>query len=416
MNKFFFLVTLFFLCITTGCKQDDVLDTDIENTTANFVTPSSQFTDGEIVIKYEVDLSEAEKQVIRDQYQVTNYRKCKCADPTLELWILDINSSGVTPSGLSVETVVNGTRETLGVEGSQMNIIIKHKGYKLNSTFGPDDILNATNLLAPDNNGITIAVLDTGIDYNYFGYELPFIYNNSLNTNTCMDNGMVDYVGWDFVDNDNSPFDNHGHGTQASYMIYEKLTAQNINFQILPVKVFDGNGDARYFDILCGFKYILNNSDVKVINMSFGWYDTEYTLLKEFIENAQDDVLIITSAGNELNDNDVIPHYPSSYDSNNILSIASWDGNTFNAGLSKFSNYGVQSVDIAATGEDIPFYINENDYVLLSGTSYAAAYTSAIAGALYTPSITPVQHIENILDTCKLSNNLINIKYHSYLD
>ncbi|WP_299683906.1 S8 family serine peptidase [uncultured Dokdonia sp.] len=422
MKKLFFLAAFLFLCIISGCEKDDSLDelleNDLKNTTANFTLPINpiDIDKGEIVIKYEEGLSEAGKQEIRDQYQVTEYKKCECADPTLELWVFVIDSSGETSSGLTLETVVNGTRETLGVEGSQMNTIIKHKGGKLNSAFGPDDITSATNLLKSSNNGVTIAVLDTGIDHNYFGFELPFIYNNSLNTNACIDDDMIDYVGWNFVDNNNIPFDNHGHGTQASYMIYEKLTAQNINFQILPVKVFDENGNARYFDILCGFKYILNNSDVKIINMSFGWYGTEYTLLREFIESAQDDVLIIASAGNESNDNDIIAHYPSSYNSNNILSIASWNGNTYNSGLSKFSNYGTQSVDIAAPGQNIPFYIDENDYILLSGTSYASAYTSAIAGTLYTPGIAPMQHIESILYTCTLSNNLTDIKYQSYLD
>ncbi|MEP0262950.1 S8 family serine peptidase [Dokdonia sp.] len=419
MKKLFFLTTLCILCMITGCEKDDSindsLQLDTENITSDYNVANTQSSLGEIIIKYKDGINEAEKQVIRNQYQVTNYKNCTCADPTLELWIFDIDDNGTTSSGLDLETVVNGTRETLGVEESQMNEIIKHRSAKLNSSFGPEDINNATNLLTSSNDGVTIAVLDTGIDYNYFGFDSPFLYNTQLNTNTCSENGMTDYFGWDFVNSDYDPFDDHGHATEAIYMMFERLTSQNINFQILPIKVFDENGDARYFDILCGFKYATNNSDVKIINMSFGWYNIDYGLLRQFITETQDDVLIITSAGNYKNDNDITPHYPSSYETDNILSIASWNGNIYNPHLSKFSNYGIQSVDIAAPGEDIPFYLDQNEYILLSGTSYSAAYTSAVAGQLYVPDIAPSQHIQNILSVCTVNNNLERIKYHSYL-
>ena len=419
MKNLFFLAMLFLLCMTTGCETDEIVDETLEinseNSTAKFTAPNAQTTTGEIVIKYEAGVNETDKQLLRDQYQVTDYKRCPCADPTLELWIFDVDNSGVTPGGFSLETVVSGTRGNLGVEDSQINDIIEHKGFKLNSPFGPEDLNNATNLLASANDGVTIAVLDTGIDHNYFGFDTPFLYNNTLNTNTCLENGETDYFGWDFVNSDNLPFDNHGHGTQASYMIYEKLTAANINFQLLPIKVFDIDGNASYFDILCGFKYATNNSDVDVINMSFGWYGSAQGLLRQFIEETQDDVLIVSSAGNFSNDNDIIPHYPSSFETNNILSIAAWNGNIYNPELSKFSNYGEMSVDIATLGENIPFFIDENEYILLSGTSYAAAYTSAVAGQLYIPNSSPIQLKDDILGACTISNNLSNIQYHSYL-
>lgn len=419
MKNLFFLATLFLLCVTTGCEKDDgideILEVDSENTIANFVTPNTQIAIGEIVIKYEIGTSEIDKQIIRDQYQVVNYKKCECADPTLELWIFDVDSNGTTPGGVSIETVVNGTRGTHGVEESQINDIIKHQGFKLNNPFGPQDLNYATSLLSPSNSGVTIAVLDTGIDYNYFGFDSPFLYNSQLNTNTCMDNGMIDYFGWDFVNNDNQPFEDHGHGTQATFTMYQILTAANIDFQILPIKVFNEHGDASYFDILCGFKYVTNNSDVDIINMSFGWYGADYELLRKFIEETQDNVVIVTSAGNDKNNNDNIPHYPSSYEMDNILSVASWNGNTYNVGLSKFSNIGLQSVDIAAMGERIPFYIDENEYIMLSGTSYSAAVTSGIAGKLYLPNSTPTQHISTILATAIEHYNLMDIKYSSYL-
>lgn len=417
MNKLFYVATVFFLCFIIGCEKDDSLDdfinTDTENIVANSV---AQLSTGEIIIKYETGITDTQKQIIRDLHQITAYKNCSCADPTLELWILQLDSNGTTPNGATVEGVKEAAKSTSGVEGSQINDIIKHDGVKLNYLFGPEHPSGAVNLLAPNNNGVTIAILDTGIDYNYFGFDTPFLYNNQLNSETCDDNGMTDYFGWDFVDGDNLPFDKHGHGTETSYMIYEKLTSQSVNFQILPVRVFNENGEALYFDILCGFKYASNNPDVKIINMSFGWYNnTEHELLEQFIEETQYNTTIITSAGNDKNDNDATPHYPSSIATDNILSVASWNGNVNNVKLSRFSNFGLQSVDIAAKGQNIPFYIDENEYILLSGTSYSAAYTSAVAGQLYTPNITPIELINDILGVCTINNNLSTIRSSSYL-
>ena len=114
MNKLFFLVALFFLCSITGCEKDDtidnILDADTENTTANFVTTSSQFAIGKIVIKYVVGTNETEKQVIRDLFQVTDYKKCTCADPTLEQWFFDLDDNGnILSSGISLETVAESS-------------------------------------------------------------------------------------------------------------------------------------------------------------------------------------------------------------------------------------------------------------------------------------------------------------------
>lgn len=415
MKKLFFLTTLCILCIITGCEKDDSLFNDTENITSDLKAANVQSSTGEIIVRYDSGITEAQKQQIRNLYQITNYKNCTCADPTLELWIFDLDRNGNTPGGSTLEGVKEAIEDTSGVEGSQINDIITQDALKLGTSFGPEDVSGTTSLLSSTNEGVTIAVLDTGIDHNYFGFDSEFLYNSQLNNNTCIENGMTDYFGWDFVDGDNLPFDKHGHGTEVSYMIYDKLTNSNTNFQILPIRVFDENGQARYFDILCGYKYATNNIDVRIINMSFGWYNSEYELLQRFIDETQEKVTIITSAGNNKNDNDVIPHYPSSLEMENILSIASWNEDINNVALSRFSNFGVNSVDIAAPGEDIPFYLNQDEYILLSGTSYAAAYTTAVAGQLYITGTTSSQHISTILSTCIVNDNLTDIKHRSYL-
>ncbi len=61
-------------------------------------------------------------------------------------------------------------------------------------------------------------------------------------------------------------------------------------------------------------------------------------------------MFFVAAAGNDGINTDLIPHYPSSYDSENILSVASVDLVESNVELSSFSNYGTVSVDVAAPG------------------------------------------------------------------
>ena len=284
-------------------------------------------------------------------------------------------------------------------------------------TYGTADVNVARNLMVPSNQNVTIAVLDTGIDYNYFGFNQPFLYNNTTQPEPCKATGMEDYYGWDFVNQDNDPFDDgYGHGTRVSYLIKEILREHNVNFQILPVKVFDQNGEGSYFDILCGFKYAVNKGDVDIINMSFGWYHDRYELLQRFIQESEERVLITASAGNYAVDTDIVPHFPSGYENPNIISTAALQGFTNGIGLASFSNYGISSVDIAAKGENIPFYIAPNDFILLSGTSYANAVVSAHAGIQYTQGISIQELVYETLETTLYHQNLQMLQYSSYAD
>ncbi len=417
-NIHFLAITL--LLFITACEKETISFSEAkhdpsEDTTAHSVM-TQLFVPGEVVIKYDELLSEAQKQIIRDAYGVTNYKNCTCADPTLELWIFELDNNGNLPNGLTIEGVVESSKDDSGVEGAELNPIIKQTGHKLNAPFGPEDMSTALTVMSNNNVGVTIAVLDTGIDYNYFGFNDPFLYNSVLAGDSCSENGMEDRFGWDFVEGDNNPFDEHGHGTQVTSILYEKLNNQNIDFQTLPVKVFDENGSGNYFDILCGFKYASKKNNVNIINMSFGWYNTRYALLERFIDEVEDNVLVITSAGNYRNDNDIIAHYPSSYEMDNILSIASWSAGYSGVELSRFSNFGITSVDLAAPGEDIPFYLTPNEYILLSGTSYSTAFVTAYGGQVYIPGINPLQHISNILSGSIPDDNLNSLKYQSYIN
>lgn len=86
--------------------------------------------------------------------------------------------------------------------------------------------------------------------------------------------------------------------------------------------------------------------------MSNSWGGEEYTQAsKDAIEAAQEaGILFVVAAGNSGNNIDSTPEYPASYDSDIILTVAATDNND---NLASFSNYGFQTVDVAAPGVSI---------------------------------------------------------------
>ena len=384
----------------------------------------------ELVILYPDGTTEAEKILKRAEYQIQEFKKCECADPNLELWIF---SKGQTAGG-GLEEKKATAKSDEEIEGAEYNPSIRiseEMFVDYGSVASTDEgVLKRV----ASNQGVTVAVLDTGIMYDYEGFTQPFLYNSSQNA--CSNNGQDELFGWNFVTDDNNPYDNHygRHGTIVTKLIASKLEQANINYQILPVKVADQTGNIRYFDALCGFQFAANKLDVNVINMSFGWHHYNRELLEKFIGEAAANILVVTSAGNKGLNNDTTPHYPSSYESENILAIAALgnrnpnSGNQLynvsilggfnspngNSGLANFSNRGTISVDIAAPGENIPFMYN-NGVIYVNGTSYSAALTSGYSGTLYVDGMSGTALKAAVIANSIYDTNLSEIQYSKHI-
>ncbi len=203
---------------------------------------------------------------------------------------------------------------------------------------------------------LLIAVIDTGVDIKH-----PDLKNNIwVNPNETPGNGIDDdgngYVddvnGWDFFNNDNSVFDQYDgddHGTHVSGTIAgsanNSLGIVGIapNVKIMPLKFLGPYGGSTA-DAILAIQYA-SSMGAKISNNSWGGSGYDQAL-KNAIETSG--MLFVAAAGNDSANSDVNPSYPAGYDSSNILSVASVN----NAGeLSYFSNYGVNSVDVAAPGQ-----------------------------------------------------------------
>lgn len=427
MKKTAFFGAILLVLTIFGCQKEEIALEEVQET-ATTARAGLTDTSNELIILYPDGTTETEKQNLRSQHGVIEYKNCKCADENLELWIFGSSGKG-GGEGVDIEDKRAGAKADEEIEGVDFNPTIKISELEFIETGRVGDINDALQKRVSQNLGVTVAVLDTGIEYDYQGFTSPFLFNSE--PNNCTDNGYEELFGWNFVAGNNNPYDDHSgrHGTIVSYLIASQLEANNTPYQILPVKVANANGRISYFDALCGFQYAANKSEVDIINMSFGWYAQEHELMAKFIEAAAYDKLIVTSAGNRGTNNDTNPHYPSSYAFDNVFSIAGlrdytstghgavFDelvsvNNNSNTALSYFSNHGVNSVDIAARSENIPFDY-EGETFLVSGTSYSSALISGYSGILHQEGVSPVTLKGQVIANAIYNSGLFQIKYSS---
>lgn len=257
---------------------------------------------------------------------------------------------------------------------------------------------------------VIVGVIDTGIDYTH-----PDLYNNLWTNpgeiaNDGIDNdgnGYVDdYYGYDFINNDSDPFDDVGHGTHVAGTIAAQsnnntgVVGVAPNAKVMALK-FLGNFGGSTFDAIEAINYaVMMGADIT--NNSWGGGGPSQALYDAIANAGSAGQLFVASAGNGGSDslgdnNDFLPSYPASYDLDNIISVAASDHQDQ---LSSFSNYGLESVDLAAPGVDIVSTV-PGGYDSFNGTSMAAPHVTGAASLLLSqnPDLTPTQLKDQLLST-----------------
>lgn len=199
------------------------------------------------------------------------------------------------------------------------------------------------------------------------------------------------------------------HGTHVAGIIAANrkndIGIQGIadNVKIMALRAVP-NGDERDKDIASAIRYAVDNG-ASIINMSFG---KDYSPQKEAVDKAvqyaeSKNVLLIHAAGNDDDNNDTRPSYPTGLYKNgkqatNWLEVgaASWGADSTLA--ADFSNYGKKTVDVFAPGVQLYSTTPSNKYEPMDGTSFAAPATAGVAALLmsYFPNLTAVQ-VKDIL-------------------
>ncbi|MBK9323347.1 MAG: S8 family serine peptidase [Bdellovibrionaceae bacterium] len=226
-----------------------------------------------------------------------------------------------------------------------------------------------------------VAVIDTGVDYTHEDL-LPNLWRNTKEIpNNGIDddkNGYVDdVIGWDFVTNDNKPYDlaveplqlltggNPGHGTHCAGNVGARsdngkgIAGVAPNIKLMSLRFISEKGQGTTADAIKAVRYAVDNG-AKVLSNSWGSEGEDPAdgqgnkALREAVQYAQDKgVLFIAAAGNGhkgagySNDTDPNPSYPATYPHENIISVAALDVNN---NFGSFSNWGPKTVHIGAPG------------------------------------------------------------------
>ena len=263
------------------------------------------------------------------------------------------------------------------------------KSWGLVGSFGLD-VTNAWNSYKGSCSNVTIAVIDTGVDFSH-----PDLINSKW-TNLKEaggkpgvdddNNGYVDdFYGWDYVTKSGKQIvDVHGHGTHIAGLIAARSkTSEGFSGVCPGAKIMslryhgpEVSGTQALDFTVKAINYAIDNG-ADIINYSGGgrYYSSdEHRAMKRALEKG---VIVVAAAGNEMSnvDDEANKYYPASYGLTNIISVAGINASGVKVSS---SNWGKKSVDLAAPGKDILSTGLNGSYQLLTGTSQATALVSGV--------------------------------------
>ena len=257
---------------------------------------------------------------------------------------------------------------------------------------------------------VVVAVLDSGVDYTH-----PDLVNNlwlrpdDLDPYYDDETGEAeDYRGFSAVSPERDPMDENGHGTHCSGIAGAEgdngigITGVNWKVEIMPLKFMGKGGYGSTKDAIEAINYVIKRKrdgvNVRVISASWGSRQKSRAL-EEVIRRAGDEgILFVAAAGNNSENADRFPHYPSGYQLPNVLAVAALDRRDE---LARFSNYGAKSVHVAAPGAEILSTWLGDSYREASGTSMATPMVAGVAALVLScePNLSVAELKERLMST-----------------
>ncbi len=258
--------------------------------------------------------------------------------------------------------------------------------------------------------GVVVAVIDTGVAYKddnrprKRGIMMPDLEET----------GMVS--GYDFVDDDDAPYDLHGHGTHVAGTVAQStnndygVAGLAFDADIMPLRVLDGDGRGSFSDVADAIRYAADHG-ADVINMSLGGFFPSSEVNSAVQYASKKGVVVVAAAGNSGSNT---KSYPAAFD--NVIAVAATQYDRKPTFYSNFGSY----VDIAAPGGNTLVDQNndgrpdgvmqetlkrgqdgrvsyEPTFALYMGTSMAAPHVAAGAALLVSQGVTNPAEVERIL-------------------
>ena len=344
----------------------------------------------------------------RSSYSLTDDSTVNTAQESV---IPDLSNSNVTVIDSKIQlTSQNSTNNDTNVYASDSEQYSSRNGYGLanaaeavakvigEDTFEdvPDkggkewgaDAVNAPEAWAKGytGEGVVVAVLDTGVDYNHEDLKNNIWTNSGEIANNGKDddgNGYIDdFYGWNFNGNNNNTIDVDGHGTHVSGTIAGEnngfgVTGIAYDAQIMPVKVLDDSGSGSNTAVADGIYYAVDNG-ANVINLSLGG-SVPSPDVEEAVKYASDrGITVVMAAGNS---GGAMPLYPASYADRYGIAVGAIDEDK---NLANFSNRAGSDplTYVTAPGVDIYSTLPDNKYESYSGTSMATPHIAGVVALM----------------------------------
>jgi subtilisin family serine protease len=247
------------------------------------------------------------------------------------------------------------------------------------------------NSLNVSGSGVTVAVIDTGVDVNHPVLKSVLVNGYDFTRNTNGGNEDVD-VNANPGGNqttvatlqqrtvavldqrtvavlDGGPYSDFGHGTMTAGLVH--LVAPQS--KIMPLKVFTATGAANDSDIIRAIYYAVKNG-ARVMNMSFNYTSYSAELARAVQYANSQGVISVASAGNDGLRTVV---YPGGLPG--VIDVASTSDNDTQ---SSFTNYGAPPVWLAAPGESIVTTYPWGTYAAGWGTSFGTPLVAGTAALM----------------------------------
>ena len=267
------------------------------------------------------------------------------------------------------------------------------------------------------------AIKDLQGEIKYYGDQLNYNLNVDFNGRISVGDNPYDITYTDYGNGNPAARDpEESHGSHVAGIIAAtRNNKKGVNGVAKNVKIMSiravPNGDEYDKDIALAIRYAADNG-AKVINASFG---KEFSPNSEWVYEAlkyaaSKDVLFVHAAGNDGIDLDSPENTNFPNDnltsnsqelSNNYLTVGALTPVYGVEMVAVFSNYGKESVDVFAPGDEIYSTMPQDSYEFQGGTSMAAPAVAGLAALIrsYFPSLSAAQ-VKNIIIESGISPSL----------
>jgi len=213
-------------------------------------------------------------------------------------------------------------------------------------------------------NDLIVAIVDSGVDASH-----PDLASKLV-------------AGYDYVNGDALPNDDHGHGTHVAGIVAAianngiGIAGLSWGARIMPIKVLDAHGDGSYYQIIQGIRYAADHG-AKIINLSLGGVQADPNLRSAIQYATAKDCLVIAAVGNQSS----AVLYPAAY-----VEATAVAATNERQEAPDYSNYGPE-VDLAAPGgsESAGIYslAPGGGYANQYGTSMSAPHVAGVAALVW---------------------------------